>query len=372
MSLTQFNGRGPLVPGFCLNAANSLGVAAFGPIDATGEKLGITGRYWNPTGATKNIERIGFRFGSVTKAGGSALTLSLQDAATAAAPGQPDETQDQTVAIANADSTFATSAWHRTGTLSATRSLAPGSIVSVVLEFDGGGRLGADAANMSFLLPVGSVLQQNYHSLVSAVKAGSWAIQNNCHYPNIVFEATDGTFGSFEGGIIFSATGTYVLQTGTTPDEVAIKIVLTREILIDGIYATALASATNATFDVVLYDSGGTALETGSFNPFQSWNVTQYLTAVHNFVPRTLAAGTYYVALKPTAAVNVTGVYIDVDNAAHLLLNPFPNGTYVTRTDAGAWSETTTRMPFHGFRLAGVHQSGGGVGPLIDGRLIRA
>jgi len=117
-------------------------------IDATGEKLAWCGGFVHQDRAAKDITRVGFFFGSsLIKAGGSSLTVSLQDVSATAAPLQPDETQDQTVAIANGDAGFASSTWYRTGALSANRTVSHGEQLAVVLEFDGGGRLGGLGAD---------------------------------------------------------------------------------------------------------------------------------------------------------------------------------------------------------------------------------
>jgi hypothetical protein len=123
-------------PGF----ANSL------LIDATGEKIAFIGRFWNKDRATKNITKVGFCFGAVTKAGGSGLTVSLQNVNLGAGPPfRPDEIQDQTVAIANGDAAFATNTWYQTAALSTNRTVAFGELLAVVIEYNGAGRLGSDS-----------------------------------------------------------------------------------------------------------------------------------------------------------------------------------------------------------------------------------
>src|SRR5690348_8383117 len=83
-------------------------------LNATGQKVAFIGRMMNQARSAKNLTKVGFRFGTVTKTGGSALTVSLQDVDLVnGAPVQPDGTQDQTVAIANADTGFATSTFYK-------------------------------------------------------------------------------------------------------------------------------------------------------------------------------------------------------------------------------------------------------------------
>src|SRR5688572_26574526 len=104
------------------------------PIDATGEQFAISGPVWFKEGTgTKDITRVGFSFGTITKAGGSGLTVSLQNvSAVAGPPLQPDGTQDQTVAIANGNAAFASNTWIRTDALSANRTVSFGENLSVV------------------------------------------------------------------------------------------------------------------------------------------------------------------------------------------------------------------------------------------------
>src|SRR5262245_16743976 len=147
MALVALNGLGMAIPNWYSNALPA--VTSIGPIDATGEKIAFCGYFWHPEGISKDITRVGFRFGSVTKAGGSGLTVSLQDLNLTTAPMQPDEVQDQTVAIANGDSGFTSNVWYRTNALSANRTLANGDAVCVVIEYDGSGRLGSDTVSLS-------------------------------------------------------------------------------------------------------------------------------------------------------------------------------------------------------------------------------
>src|SRR5688572_15951850 len=80
---------------------NYVAVSTALTIDATGEKTSYAGKVFYPdrSSATKAITKVGFRFAAVTKAGGSALTVSLQNVTgvTGAGTGGPmvgDETQD--------------------------------------------------------------------------------------------------------------------------------------------------------------------------------------------------------------------------------------------------------------------------------------
>lgn len=166
------------------------------------DKHAVCGRVWTPTRGSKNISRVGFRFGSaITKAGGSGLTLSLQDVSLiAGVPMQPDEVQDQTVAIANGDATFAANTWHRSGALSATRTVSPDDLLAVVVEYDGGGRLGADSVTFSCLDNLAASPGANFGQFTDGVKTtGTWQTPTRSQ-PIVALEFDDGTFGGLMRG----------------------------------------------------------------------------------------------------------------------------------------------------------------------------
>ncbi len=363
MATTAFTGMGITIP-----PAIGLTLApAFTnfQINVTGAKSAMIGSvFFNGTG-TKDIERLQFRFGSVTKAGGSAMTLSLQDVDTANGPViRPDGTQDQTVAIANADAGFAANTWYRTGTLSANRTVSNGDLLAMVLEFDGGGRLGADTVSLSGLaLSSGVTYPINQQgSCVDDNTGSTWTVRNVL--PCIILEFSDGTFGTFWGSIPAKTVNTHAFASNSGADEYALKITTPFELDLDAV-GGFVAPGTGANFDLVLY-SGTTALATCSVDA-NAINSTSPRPITRSFEPETgLSAGDYYVSFKPTTTTNITVYSYDVDNVAFLdLLGPFGREiTYATRVDAGSWTETTTRRLFAWAGLSGVPTAGGGGGGL--------
>lgn len=360
MSLVRLLGRGILMPG----VTTALSTSSSALLDATGEKLAFSGRFWHPSGLTKNISRIQFGFGTCISAGGSALTASLQNVSTAGPPMQPDETQDQTVAIPNSD--FVSNTWYRTNALSANRSVAIGELLSFVLEFDGAGRLGSDSCRIS-IVSTGSVLSTLHQSVVAG-KSGTWSRTSGL--PNILFECDDGSFGTLDGGTAISSSGTLTsINTGSTPDEVALRFVAPFNMEIDGIFVTLNAVTDTADHDVILYDSGGSVLESVSVDSDQISIANTASTVIVPFAARALTKGqTYYVSVKPTTANSISIPYWDVNHIDHL--NVFPqinmNCCWAQRTDAGVWSETTTRFPIAGIRVCSIDD---GTVPISPGRI---
>jgi len=316
-------------------------------IDATGEKFAMCGGVWTPSQGTKSIRKVGFRFGgSITKAGGSALTVSLQSVSTSSGPPiQPDGTKDETVAIANA-SIPAVNAFYLTGALSADRSVAFGEQVCAVIEFDGAGRLGSDS------ITFGSVSRNSgspttYPNVV--LDTGSWA--SVTRVPIAVFEFSDGTYGTFDGAYVFSAYNTTAAyNSGSATDEYALKFTVPTNGTLTGV-ALGVTTAASADFDIVLY-SGTTSLASVSID-YNTWDALVSSVGYVSFPATALTAGTtYYLAIKPTTANNVTIGGYTVDNNAYL--GALPQGTgYIRsgRVDAGSWGDTNTVLPNIRFRF---------------------
>lgn len=331
---------------------------------ATGNRVAQIGAVWFPdrTGS-KSIRRVQFRFGAVTKAGGSALTVSLQDVDLVNGPViRPDGTADQTVAIANADAGFAANAWYRTNTLSADRTVNYGDLLAVVFDYDGAGRLGADTVSIAGLgLSSGVNFPINQQAAFVTLTAGTWAVTNAI--TNIVLEFSDGTFGTLLGSVPASAVNSHAYNSGSTPDEFAMKITPNVDISVDGL-GVATAFATGANAELVLY-TNTTATQTVVID--QNATINTSVRPLMRAVPETdwSASTDYYVAIKATTANNVTVYSVDVSQVDFLDLHPGWFGrecTYATRVDAGAWTETTTRRLLAWYNVCSVPTAGGGGG----------
>lgn len=323
-------------------------------IDATGEKFAMCGRFWHPSRASKAIRNVGFRFGTVVKASGSGLTVSLQDPSlTTGGPMQPDGTQDQTAAIANGAATFVSNTWHETGNLSADRTVAFGEQLAVVIEYDGSGRLGADSVQISGVAcQYGDPNRSNSVALFTA----SWASQSM--YPNVVLKCSDGSYGTLDHAFPCSAINNPAFNSGSSPDEYAMEFTVPVPMKVDGLWCDLSAAAD---FDLVLYD-GTTALASHSFDQQQA-GTSSARFAVGTIAEQTLSTGvTYRVAIKPTSATNVTATSFDVNSVLHLDLHDGGQAcTYTTRTDLGSWAApTTTRRMYCGVRVSAVHDGTGG------------
>jgi hypothetical protein len=326
-------------------------------INATGQKIAFIGRMMNQARAAKNLTKVGFRFGTVTKAGGSALTVSLQDVDLVGGPPvQPDGTQDQTVAIANADAGFATSTFYKTNAFSASRAMAFGDAVAIVIEFDGSGRLGADAVNITSLGTPGTAVQ-NLGGGVMTYNGSAWSQQGVI--PNILLEFDDGTFGTLAGMVPLSANGNVAYNSGSSPDEYALEFTVPFPARVEGAWAI-MQAASGADFEFDLYN--GTTLIASMAQDGNAIIAAAARTAYAPFAGEAyvVPGNTYRLALKPTTANNVTLYHSDVAAAGHFDAWPLGNTAVLnSRTDGGAWGAAiATRRPYMGLMLSALSDGG--------------
>lgn len=358
MAYTQIPGVGPLFPAspdISLPPAFSNALL----IDATGEKIAMSGCVWFPgRSGTKNISRIHVLPGTVVSAGGSGVTFSLQDPdTTAGPPTRPDGAQDQTVAALL--SSMTTDTWFRSNTLSATRTVSCGDKLSVVVEYDGSGRLGADSLILKGLTANNS---GHAHRCHASLFTTSWAVQPAI--PNVLLEFDDGTFGTLIGAFPCSDTGTIAFNSGSTPDENALQFQYPFPCKVDGGEVIILGSGT-ADFDVVLYDSDGTTVLASTSVSGRHLANTAGRRLPFDFSAEVtlLANTTYYLAVKPTTANNVTVYYFDVNANGHLSAHFLgTTGILNSQTNGGGWGAgTNTRRIFAGLRLSSLSDGAGGM-----------
>lgn len=366
MALVTVAGRGLYIPSYDISSIPTF--AALGPIDAAGEKAAFVGRVWFParTG-TKDIRYVCFRFGSVTKTGGSTLIASLQDVTlTTGAPGQPDETTDQHVHIANEDAAFASNTWYKTGALNADRTVTYGDRLAFVVEYDSFGA--GDIFNLS-CPGLGTNYRFSGESLaVKKTGAGPTWSATTTLLPNVVFECSDGSFATLESSYVVSAINTHTVNLGSsTADEYALNFQVPFPCKVDALWALAGPAAGTGDFEVILY-SGTTPLATVTVdgNTFQG---TTPISTVYPITPVSLSKDTLYrVSVRPTVTATAGNVYIysiDVADANHFTVHDGGiNMQYSTRLDQGAWSAATaTRRLVAGVRICelddGVSAGGG-------------
>jgi hypothetical protein len=345
-------------------------------IAATGDLFAWVGRVWfrERTG-TKNIRNAAFHFGTsgVVKSGGSGLTVSLQDVSlTAGPPMQPDGIKDQTFAIANGNTSFAANGWLQ-GTFNASRTVAYGEMLALVIEFDGAGRLGSDSFAISGITPAVTTLAHMQSQGVTRVSSVFTVYPS---LPNIALTFDDNTVGTMYGGFPSSLLSSHTYGNATAgADEYAMGIQLPFPAKISGALVHLLMNA-GADCSVILY-SGTTALQTVAID-----SNAVALTGgggdrmIYVPIPETaLAANTlYFLAVRPDTANTITTYYCDMALASHLQAHGGgPAWSEYSRLDGGAWNATVTpRQPFFAVELSAFDDGasgGGGTGGMIQSRV---
>lgn len=295
-------------------------------LDASGEKVCQILR----CPVTGTLDGFEVKLGTVTSAPASGLTFSFQDVDVTSVPGVPDGTADQSSTVTVG---ISSNAWLVSGTMS--RSVTQGDILACVIDF--ASFAGGDSLNIQRNSGIDLLASSPYSGLYTT----SWAMQ----------QASLMMALRYSGGVYYPVTGvapwltsttsTGNVNTGTTPDEVALRFVPPCGCKTSG-FVIALDS--DNAVDVVLYD-GTTAMATCTISPNLRYAATGlFLTGLWSSKQTLTAGGVYYLAIKPTSASSVTGRYLDVNSAA--IMAATPGGAelyYATRTDAGAWSTTTTR-----------------------------
>lgn len=331
-------------------------------IDAANEKIAFCGFVWTPAGASKSIRNVGIRTGStITKSGGSGLTVSLQDISTSAGvPIQPDGTQDQTVAVSNANIP-AVSTWYTTGNLSADRSVAHGDPLCVVTEFDGSGWQASDVITLS---TAGYDSGNPTGVSTASLFTGTWAASSR--QPLLFFVFSDGTYGSLDGSMSSNPGSTVTYNSSTAGgDEYSLKFVFGVSGSIDGVMANG--NFTSSDFDIVLYN-GTTALTTKSIDANWVGPLNSRQPFFVSFPKTSVTAGvTYYLSVKPTTTTNLTLVSIGAVSSVSQW-NAMPTGQTwhrAKRVDSGAWTDETTERPAVWVRFTADTSSGTSGGAFV-------
>ncbi|MHC4155648.1 MAG: hypothetical protein ACYST6_12100 [Planctomycetota bacterium] len=315
---------------------------------------------------TGTLDKFEFLLGTVTQAPASGIRCSFQNLD---ASGDPDGTQDE---YRDVTSGITSDTWLVPGLITDNggdggnkRSVTVGDRIAAVVEFvswGAGDDLEVDALNITSLA---TVENHNYVDLYTA----SWAkVANVC--PNIALKYDDGSYEWLATDILpASALGSLSVNTGTTPDEVGLIFQLPFSCRVKGAWVRLAANASGRDFDVVLY---GPTTRTVSVDADQLQNTAARSISVIFPAAETLLANTNYrLALKPTTANSIGAYYLDVAVAA--IMDAIEGGQefhWTQRSDAGSWSETTTRRPIMGLLIDGIDTGGAASSQLVGGGLI--
>lgn len=319
MALQTINGGlilGDLADGDALPAFTAL------TIDASGEKVAFV--FAVPK--TGNISKLGLRTGTVTTAETLAVTLQTVSAVNGDPTGSAYGGMTEGTQAAPASNTA------YTVSLGTAAAATAGDLVALVIEFD-------SAVGNLAIMGIATAYRVGFPYI--DLFAGSWA-KTPFVQPVLWLEYDDGSYALVDGCSPFSAISMPAWAANSTPDEHALKFTFpfpTR------LRACEIITALAQPFDLVLYE-GTTSLVSLTIDADQAGTgaTCRYKRLLTS---DDLDAGTaYYFAMKPTSNNNVSWAEIDV--AAAAVMGAMPLGTsahYASRTDGGAWSDTTTKRP---------------------------
>lgn len=307
---------------------------------------------------TGTLDKIEFRMGAIANSPDNGIRVSFQDVD--ATTGAPDGTQDQYRDIAAGSLTAST--WTVPGLMTSDgtdggtkRSVTKGQWMAAVIEYVS--FVASDSFSISVTNLVSATNSPDLNFTYAAHYNGaSWSKSVNTW--NMALKYDDGTYRHIANSIIpMTAANSNTFNSGSTPDERGLRFQVPWDCEIDGIQVRV---DVDNVADLILYDSGSSALVTVSLDP----DIRATSNAMNGMVtiPTTAltANTTYRIAVKPTSASSVIVHDIDVNSAA--IMQSFAGGTAwysTTRTDAGAWTDTTTNRPMIGLRISGIDTGGG-------------
>lgn len=262
------------------------------------------------------------------------------------------------VAIADSDD----NAW-KTATIGTPPSLNAGDEFAIIITVD---TTGATPAINFAAAPAGTTTSPwmtHYPLILQDTGAGTWTSPGNAFCWIVEF----GTAGvvPMRGMLPFATAGagaagtTTAYNSGSSPDEVALRFVLPFKARCIGIMAAMFNGAAGADFTASLWDATGDAdnealaQETVDGDYVLTAGTTDGLVVVMLNTPVTLTAGaTYYAGIRADTANNISVAEVANATVTNALL-AFPGvnaNTYrASRTwtagDADDWTTTTTTLP---------------------------
>lgn len=336
-----------------ITGAPTLGGVTGSLMDAAAEKVAQIIRV--PRSGVLN--RIGYLVGSVANNPDNGLRFSFQtvDPAT----GFADGVQDQFRTDAGP---FTANTWRTTGLMTSDgtdggvkRTVTKGERLAIVVAFE------SFVAADSISIGITNVDSGVYASAdqYSSQFIAAWAFAATQMWSVALEYETDGYVPINDLIYPMVSIASPSIDTGTTPDEIGFRFQLPMRAQCDGCW---LRFDYDGDVDIVLYDSDGTTV-------LRSMTLTalgRSLTAGQNqcgvWDPVTLDANTTYrITMKPTTLTNVV-IYTFLANGVNEMAGA-PGGAQfyrAHRTDAGAWTDTTTERPFGGVHLSAVDDGAAG------------
>lgn len=239
-----------------------------------------------------------------------------------------------------------------------------------------------------------------FYAIVFATNGGTWNASNSMRFWSVAGNSTGETARSFpytygianavtqaksttaitancacsssteQYGFAGSVSNVTAWSSASTPDERGVKFNLPTgsctSFKVRGIRFLCGITNSASTWDLVLYNSAGTVLQSTSFTNTASYNTASILLRDFYFSNSTLSTLSpntdYRVVIKPTSSTLGSLTYNAFSCGWDMTRSMVSDGTwsYTSRTDAGAWTDDpNTALPMK-LLLEDVTSSGGG------------
>lgn len=231
------------------------------------------------------------------------------------------------------------------------RAVTKGEMLACVTEWDSATTGEVDWAGLTN----NSNSETNFFPYLLSHNGSSYTKQTPNAYPSLALKYDDGTYETPVGVCYpLQSITTSQFSNADTPDERALYFSFSAAVTVDGGW---FHIDLNANIEIVLYDSDGTtALATLAIDADHVMAATPAPRYFTFDAPVTLLPDTNYrLAVKPTTSTFVA-IY-EMSFATAAIHDALPGGSAFclsTRTDAGAWTETTTKRPFAGLHITAL------------------
>lgn len=304
-------------------------------IDAAGEKAAFIVQ----APRTGTIDRVVWRTGTVTTGGTVDVRLETVDAAT----GRPSGTLWGTNTNLNVDVADTDDAKIFESVLTAGATVTQGDFLGVVIQLVATGNMNIRGMDV----PGGS------HCPHTITFTGTWAKQSDS--PVVALGYNDGTFPPMANCFPAATVEDNAFNTGTTPDEVGIKFKPVFRMLPLGFWHPFTITASPSEYEMRLYDSANNIITSKTVDTDMDRATSPWMVITYRFPDFStwLENDSFYrLTMLPLTVNSNNWLGFTILNAAYRTTFGLANDIYGTeRTNAGAWTDTQTKLPYLGLVL---------------------
>lgn len=317
-------------------------------LNASGDRIGFIIQV--PKAGT--LDWFEWRAGAVGNNPDNGMRLSFQtvDVTT----GFPDTASDQ---FRDIPGPFSANTWQTPGLMTSDgtdigvkRTVTQGEFIACVVDF--GSFVVSDSIGISVRSLALADSLTNIGSYVADASTGTYA-KSTSVTPILALKYSDGTYAYFPGVLPILATNTNAFNSGSMPDERALRFKIPVKCRAIGAWLTL---DVDGTVDIILYDNASNVLASISLDPdIRGTTASTHITVFFTTSVTLEAATVYRLAIKPTSVTNVTNSEFTVNAAGLMAATEGGAELYgSSRTDAGAWTDSTTTRPIMGILIDGI------------------